>query len=55
MDVYGECLMRSATTNGIILLTFTPLRPVRRAATLLRCNGPSYRVGQDAILEASFR
>jgi phage terminase large subunit-like protein len=25
MDVYGECLMRTATTNGIIMLTFTPL------------------------------
>lgn len=25
MDVYGECLIRTATTNGIMLLTFTPL------------------------------
>lgn len=25
MDVYGECLIRTTTTNGIILLTFTPL------------------------------
>lgn len=25
MEVYGECLIRTATTNGIILLTFTPL------------------------------
>jgi len=25
MDVYGECLIRTATTNGIIMLTFTPL------------------------------
>lgn len=24
-DVYGECLMRTATTRGIIMLTFTPL------------------------------
>lgn len=24
MDVYGECLIRTATTNGIIMLTFTP-------------------------------
>jgi len=24
-DVYGECLIRTATTNGIIMLTFTPL------------------------------
>jgi phage terminase large subunit-like protein len=25
MDVYGECLIRTATTGGIIMLTFTPL------------------------------
>lgn len=25
MDVYGECLIRTATTNGIVMLTFTPL------------------------------
>jgi phage terminase large subunit-like protein len=24
MDVYGECLIRTATTNGIMMLTFTP-------------------------------
>lgn len=26
MDVYTECLMRTMTNNGIIMLTFTPLR-----------------------------
>ena len=25
LDVYGECLIRTATTNGIVLITFTPL------------------------------
>ncbi len=25
MDVYGECLIRTATTDGIVMLTFTPL------------------------------
>ncbi len=25
VDVYGECLIRTATTHGIIMLTFTPL------------------------------
>ncbi|MFN8829168.1 MAG: terminase large subunit domain-containing protein [Labrys sp. (in: a-proteobacteria)] len=25
MDVYGECLIRTATTNGIVIVTFTPL------------------------------
>lgn len=25
MDVYGECVIRTATTNGLVMLTFTPL------------------------------
>jgi phage terminase large subunit-like protein len=25
LDVYGECLIRTATTGGIVLMTFTPL------------------------------
>jgi phage terminase large subunit-like protein len=25
MDIYGECLIRTATTNGIVVVTFTPL------------------------------
>jgi phage terminase large subunit-like protein len=25
IDVYGECLIRTATTNGMVLMTFTPL------------------------------
>jgi len=25
LDVYGECIIRTATTNGILMLTFTPL------------------------------
>jgi len=25
LDVYGECLIRTATTGGIVMLTFTPL------------------------------
>jgi phage terminase large subunit-like protein len=25
LDIYGECLVRTATTGGIIMLTFTPL------------------------------
>lgn len=25
MDVYNECLLRTATTNGIVIMTFTPL------------------------------
>ena len=25
LDVYGECVIRTATTDGILMLTFTPL------------------------------
>lgn len=25
MDIYGECIIRTATTDGIVMLTFTPL------------------------------
>ena len=25
MEIYGECLIRTATTHGIVMLTFTPL------------------------------
>lgn len=28
IDVYGECLVRTATTGGIVLLTFSPLEGV---------------------------
>lgn len=28
LDIYGECLVRTATTNGIVMLTFTPLEGV---------------------------
>lgn len=28
MDIYGECLIRTATTNGLIYSTFTPLEGV---------------------------
>ena len=25
MEIYGECLIRTATTNGLVMMTFTPL------------------------------
>ena len=28
MDVYGECLIRLMTTQGVLLLTFTPLEGI---------------------------
>lgn len=32
MDVYGECIIRTATTDGRILLTFTPLEGLSEVA-----------------------
>ena len=26
MEIYGECLMRTSTVNGLVILTFTPLQ-----------------------------
>lgn len=28
LDIYGECLIRTATTNGLVFITFTPLEGV---------------------------
>jgi phage terminase large subunit-like protein len=28
LDIYGECLIRTATTNGLVYITFTPLEGV---------------------------
>lgn len=28
IEVYGECLIRTATTNGVVMLTFTPLEGI---------------------------
>lgn len=33
MDVYGECLIRTATTNGLVMLTFTPLDGMTEVAS----------------------
>lgn len=34
MDVYGECLIRTATTNGLVMLTFTPLEGMTETAMM---------------------
>ena len=39
LDVYGECLIRTATTNGIIIITFTPLDGMTEVATSFLQNG----------------
>lgn len=43
-DVYGECLIRTATTNGIVMLTFTPLEGMSEVVMSFM---PSDMVPQD--------
>lgn len=45
MDVYGECLIRTATTNGIIMLTFTPLLGL--SEVVLQFMPAEFRPGQE--------
>lgn len=45
MDVYGECLVRTTTTNGVVLLTFTPLLGMSEVVLSFlqpKTEGPSY-------------
>jgi phage terminase large subunit-like protein len=39
MDIYLECLTRTATTNGIVYLTFTPLRGLSDVVLLFMPDG----------------
>jgi phage terminase large subunit-like protein len=38
-DVYGECLVRTATTRGIVITTFTPLLGISRGGAELPAEG----------------
>lgn len=39
MDVYGECIIRTATTDGLVYLTFTPLEGMTDTAMAFLPNG----------------
>lgn len=39
MDVYGECIIRTATVDGLVLLTFTPLEGMSNVALTFLPNG----------------
>lgn len=45
MDVYGECLIRTATTRGIIIMTFTPLDGMTEVASSFL---PGGRIPEDS-------
>lgn len=46
VDVYGECLIRTATTKGIVMLTFTPLDGISQ--TVMSFMPSEYRGDLDA-------
>ena len=39
MDIYGECLLRTMTSNGMVLLTFTPLMGLSEVVLNFMPNG----------------
>lgn len=39
LDIYGECLIRTATTDGLIMLTFTPLEGMSETVLQFLPNG----------------
>lgn len=50
-DVYGECLIRTATTNGIVMLTFTPLEGLTETVLQFLPKEMRPNVGDDDLLE----
>lgn len=57
-DIYGECLIRTATTHGLVYLTFTPLEGMSETVLSFLPNGklpdPSELV-PDPMLEPALR
>lgn len=45
MDVYGECLIRLMTTDGILLLTFTPLEGMSETVMQFQLAGDRPQLG----------
>jgi len=48
IEVYGECLIRTATTHGIIMLTFTPLGGLTETVMQFLPQGVSKKVAKHA-------
>lgn len=46
LDVYGECLIRTATTRGLVMLTFTPLEGL--SDTVMSFLPTEYRIDKHA-------
>lgn len=51
MDIYGECLIRTMTTGGVILLTFTPLMGLSEVVLNYMPNGKMPESKKDMPLD----
>jgi phage terminase large subunit-like protein len=56
MDVYTECLLRTMTSDGIVMLTFTPLRGLSDVVLAFLPGGamPEGQEGPKAVVSASW-
>jgi len=56
MDVYGECLMRTMTTDGLVMLTFTPLLGLSEVVLSFLPGGrpPGEGQGAKAVVTATW-
>lgn len=56
LDVYTECLIRTATTNGLVMLTFTPLRGMSEVVLSFLPGGavPEKQEGPKAVVQAGW-
>jgi phage terminase large subunit-like protein len=56
MDVYTECLLRTMTNDGLVMLTFTPLRGMSEVVLAFMPGGalPEKREGPKAVVSATW-
>jgi phage terminase large subunit-like protein len=55
-DVYTECLLRTMTNDGMVMLTFTPLRGLSASCTAFMPGGavPEQAEGSKAVVSATW-
>jgi phage terminase large subunit-like protein len=51
IDIYGECIIRTMTTNGVIMLTFTPLMGLSEVVLNFMPNGKMPDTKRDMPLD----
>lgn len=53
-DIYEECLVRTMTTNGLMMLTFTPLLGLSQVVTGFLLGGKIPKDGQSVIKKSKY-